>query len=91
MSFKRDSTAYPGGWSRLRKTMREELINTINSEISYTDVLINKLSQLPQIKVIARSSSFKYKGKELDVGEVAKTLGVQAVITGRITQQVGSR
>ncbi len=52
-----------------------------------TDGLINKLSQLPHIKVIARSSSFKYKGKELNVGEIAKTLGVQAVITGRITQQ----
>ncbi len=52
-----------------------------------TDGLINKLSQLPHIKVIARSSSFRYKGKELETSEVAKTLGVQAVITGRITQQ----
>ncbi|MEO6654848.1 MAG: protein kinase [Pyrinomonadaceae bacterium] len=52
-----------------------------------SDSLINKLSQLPGLKVIARSSAFKYKGKEIDVAEISKALGVQAVITGRVTQQ----
>ena len=52
-----------------------------------SDALINKLSQLPQLKVIARSSSFKYKGKEINVGEIANTLGVQAIIVGRITKR----
>jgi serine/threonine-protein kinase len=52
-----------------------------------SESLINNLSQLPQLKVIARSSSFKYKGKEIDPEEVAKTLGVGAIVTGRIVQR----
>jgi serine/threonine protein kinase/tetratricopeptide (TPR) repeat protein len=49
-----------------------------------TESLINHLSQLPQLKVIARSSAFKYKGKEVDIQEAAKALGVEAVVMGRI-------
>jgi serine/threonine protein kinase/Tfp pilus assembly protein PilF len=49
--------------------------------------LINSLSQLPQVKVIARSSSFRYKGKDADPQEVAKALGVEAILTGRVTQR----
>lgn len=48
--------------------------------------LINSLSQLPQLKVIAQSSTFKYKGKEIDLQEVANALGVQAIVTGRIVR-----
>lgn len=48
--------------------------------------LINSLSQLPQLKVIAQGSTFKYKGKEIDPREVANTLGVQAFVTGRIAR-----
>lgn len=51
-----------------------------------SDSLINSLSRLgPQLKVIARSSSFKYSGKDVDLQEVAKALDVQAVVTGRVT------
>jgi eukaryotic-like serine/threonine-protein kinase len=52
-----------------------------------SDSLINDLSQLSQLKVIARSSTFRYKGKEIDPEEVAKTLGVGAIVTGRVTQR----
>jgi serine/threonine protein kinase/TolB-like protein/Tfp pilus assembly protein PilF len=52
-----------------------------------SESLIDSLSQLPQLKVIARSSTFKYKGKEFDPEGVAKALGVQAIVTGRITQR----
>src|SRR4030095_10775720 len=51
-----------------------------------SESLINNLSQLPGVKVIARSSSFKYKGKEIDAQEVAHALGVEAVLTGRVMQ-----
>lgn len=37
-----------------------------------TDALINSLSQLSGVKVIARSSSFQYKGKAVDLQEVAR-------------------
>lgn len=48
--------------------------------------LINSLSHLPQLKVIAQGSTFKYKGKEVDPQEVAKALGVQAIVIGRIVR-----
>jgi TolB-like protein/DNA-binding winged helix-turn-helix (wHTH) protein/Flp pilus assembly protein TadD len=49
-----------------------------------SESLINSLSQLPELKVIARSSSFKYKGKEVDLQEVARSLNVKAILTGRV-------
>jgi TolB-like protein/lipopolysaccharide biosynthesis regulator YciM len=49
--------------------------------------LINRLSRLPGVKVIARTSSFRYKGKEIDPQEVAQALGVKAILTGRVTQR----
>lgn len=49
-----------------------------------SESLINNLSQLPGVKVTARSSSFKFKGKETDPQEVANALGVQAIVMGRV-------
>ncbi|MGI8837019.1 MAG: protein kinase domain-containing protein [Pyrinomonadaceae bacterium] len=52
-----------------------------------TESIINSLTQLPNLKVIARSSVFRYKGKETDPLAVGKELGVRAVLTGRIMQR----
>ncbi len=52
-----------------------------------TESIINSLTQLPNLKVIARSSVFHYKGKETDPMAVGKELGVRAVLTGRIMQR----
>ena len=52
-----------------------------------TESLINSLSQLPSLTVMARSSVFRYKGKEVDPAAVAKDLKVQAVVMGRIVQR----
>jgi serine/threonine protein kinase len=52
-----------------------------------TESLINDLSQLPNLSVMARSSVFHYKGREVDPATVAKDLKVQAVVTGRIIQR----
>jgi TolB-like protein/Tfp pilus assembly protein PilF len=51
-----------------------------------SESLINTLSQLPRVKVIARSSSFAFKGRETDIRQVARSLGVQALVTGRVVQ-----
>jgi TolB-like protein len=51
-----------------------------------SESLINNLSQLSSLKVISRGSVFKYKGKDFDPQEVARTLGVQAIVTGRVMQ-----
>jgi eukaryotic-like serine/threonine-protein kinase len=52
-----------------------------------TESLINDLSQLPNLTVMARSSVFHYKGREVDPAAVARDLKVQAVVTGRISQR----
>ncbi len=52
-----------------------------------SESLIDRLSGLPQLKVIARNSSFKYRGQNVDLPEAAAKLGVQAIVTGRITQR----
>jgi eukaryotic-like serine/threonine-protein kinase len=52
-----------------------------------TESLINSLSQLPHIKVIARSSVFSYKNQTPNLQQVAKQLNVQALLTGRVLMQ----
>jgi adenylate cyclase len=49
--------------------------------------IINSLSQLSQLKVMARSAVFQYKGKEVDPRKVGRDLGVRAVLMGRLIQQ----
>jgi TolB-like protein/Flp pilus assembly protein TadD len=51
-----------------------------------TESIINSLTQLQNLRVIARSSVFRYKGKETDPMAVGKELGVRAVLTGRMLQ-----
>jgi len=52
-----------------------------------TESIINSLTQLPSLKVMARSSVFRYKGKEDDPMAAGKEMGVRAVLTGRIMQR----
>jgi len=49
-----------------------------------TDSIINNLSQLPGLKVIAHSSVFRYKGTDADPVVVGRNLQVRALITGRV-------
>jgi TolB-like protein/TolA-binding protein len=55
-----------------------------------TESIMNSLSVLPQLKVIARSTVFRYKGMAVDPREVGRALGVRAVMMGRV-QQRGER
>ena len=52
-----------------------------------TESLINSLSRIPGLNVKARSSVFRYKGKETDLRKIAGELNVQAVLTGRVSQR----
>jgi TolB-like protein len=51
-----------------------------------TESLISTLSQLPNLKVLARSTVFKFKGMEDDPRQIGQSLQVNAVLMGRITQ-----
>ena len=53
----------------------------------FTESIINNLSQLTNLKVIARSSVFRYKGKDLDVQAIGRELKVRAVLVGQIKQE----
>lgn len=52
-----------------------------------SESLINSLSQLPNLAVKARSTVFRYKGKEADPQKVGSELDVQAVLNGRVLQR----
>jgi len=62
-----------------------------NAEVDYladgmTETLISSLSQLPHLNVKARSSVFRYKGKEMTAKTIGKELDVQAILNGRVVQ-----
>lgn len=48
-----------------------------------TETLINSLTQLPGLRVSARSVVFRYKNKETDAQQAGRDLGVRAVVTGK--------
>jgi TolB-like protein/Tfp pilus assembly protein PilF len=52
-----------------------------------TESIMNSLTQLPNLKVIPRSSAFRYKNKDVDPLKVGNDLGVRAVLTGRLLQR----
>jgi serine/threonine-protein kinase len=52
-----------------------------------TEGVINKLSEIPSLRIMSRTSVFRFKGKETDALTAAKTLNVQTLLTGRIAHQ----
>lgn len=61
--------------------------NNANAEYlsdGITESIINMLSQLPQLHVMARSAVFRHKGKEINPQEIGRQLGVRAVLVGRV-------
>jgi eukaryotic-like serine/threonine-protein kinase len=52
-----------------------------------TESLISSLSQIPRLNIKARSSVFRYKGKETDLQKIAQELNVQAILSGRVAQR----
>ncbi len=51
-----------------------------------TESLINTLSRIPKLRVMARSTVFRYKGRDFDPRQVGAELNVRAVMTGRMRQ-----
>ena len=54
------------------------------------DEIITALSRFPSLFVIARNSSFTYKGRAVDVKQVARELGVRYVLEGSV-RRAGNR
>jgi len=52
--------------------------------------LINNLATVPKLRVMAQSTVFRYKGRDLDAQSIGRDLKVRAVLTGRMMQSGGS-
>jgi serine/threonine protein kinase/tetratricopeptide (TPR) repeat protein len=55
-----------------------------------TGSLINILATVPKLRVMAQSTVFRFKGREIDPQVVGRELNVRAVLTGRMMQSGGS-
>ena len=49
-----------------------------------TEELLDLLAKVPKLRVIARTSSFSYKGKDTPIAEIARVLHVAAVLEGSV-------
>lgn len=62
-------------------------LNTEYLSDGITESLINNLSQIPNLRVMARSTVFRYKGKDADPQKAGNDLHVRAVVTGKLLQR----
>jgi TolB-like protein/Tfp pilus assembly protein PilF len=67
------------------------LNGSANADMEYlsdgiAETLIDNLSQIPELRVIARDTAFRYKGKDADLQKLGRELSVGAVVTGRVQQ-----
>jgi TolB-like protein/tetratricopeptide (TPR) repeat protein len=55
-----------------------------------TEELLNLLAKIPQLRVIARTSSFAFKGQHADIAEISKRLKVAYILEGSV-RKAGNR
>ena len=64
----------------------------VDSESEYlgegiTEIIINTVSQIPGLRIMAYATVFRYKGKGVDPLRAGRDLNVRAVLTGRVLQR----
>jgi len=90
-----DTIDEPGGKSRQRPPVVDTLailpLTNVggDDELDYlsdgiTETLINTMSRIEHLRVMACSTVFQFKGKAIDPIEIGKQLNVRAVLTGRV-------
>ncbi len=52
-----------------------------------SEEILDTLAKVEGLRVVARTSSFSFKGKEVDVAEIAQKLGVQNVLEGSLRRE----
>src|SRR5258708_1734988 len=89
------AVSLPHGRSETRKIDSVAVVPFVNASSDpnneylsdgLTESLISTLSRLPDLKVMARSSVFRFKGNQEDPQKIGQQLQVSAVLMGRITQ-----
>ena len=63
--------------------MSEDKANEFFSD-GISEELLNLLAKVPKLRVIARTSSFAFKGKEISIPEIARELHVASVLEGSV-------
>jgi adenylate cyclase len=58
--------------------------------LGLAEMVLNRLSAVPALLVIARTSSFAFRGKNIDAREVGRKLSARYLVTGSV-QRVGQR
>jgi eukaryotic-like serine/threonine-protein kinase len=82
-----------GGPGRIRSIAVLPFLNAgADPNIEYladgvTEGIIGSLSRVPDLRVMARSTVFSYKGREINAQKVGKELNVDAVLMGRVAQR----
>ncbi len=52
-----------------------------------TESIINNLTKIASLRVVPRSTVFRFKGKDQDIQDIGSKLNVSAIMTGRITHR----
>lgn len=92
---------YPGDQSLDTERMRDSIAVLPFSNLSQDEAndyfsdgmseeLLNMLAKVPNLRVAARTSSFAFKGENVDIREVARQLGVDTVLEGSV-RRAGNR
>src|SRR6202022_5054436 len=54
------------------------------------DALLNSLVRFPSIRVVPRSTSFRYRASNIDLRNAAREMHVEALVTGRVAARDGT-
>lgn len=84
--------------SRLRETRVESIVVLPFANLSgnpendflgegLTEEIINALASFPQLRVVARTSAFQFKGRGEDVRQIGERLGVSNVLEGSVRKE----
>src|SRR5215510_2201415 len=92
--LERERNTRPGKASKARKVFHSlailPFVNTSADPATeyladgITESIINSLSQMPKLRILARSTVFRYRGREISSQEVGRELNVGAVLAGRV-------
>jgi TolB-like protein len=80
----------PGTTRKLLAVLPFIGVGDVGSEVfsdGLTDELIHQLSSCDGIRVVARSSSFQFKGRSEDVRRIGESLGVGALVSGSVRME----
>ena len=83
------STPEFASWPSCRLPMSPTTRTSSTCSDGITESLIQQISRLPSLTVMARSTVFNFKNKPIDPREVGRQLGVDAILTGTVSLRSG--